>query len=57
MKQAFETLFGKAFIGDSLELLESLEDGSVNLVITSPPFSCNARKIMETLNSTNMLNG
>jgi len=44
MKQAFETLFGKAFIGDSLELLESLEDGSVNLVITSPPFSLQRKK-------------
>jgi site-specific DNA-methyltransferase (cytosine-N4-specific) len=44
MKQAFETLFGKAFIGDSLELLEWLEDGSVNLVITSPPFSLQRKK-------------
>ncbi len=44
MRPAFETLFGKAFIGDSLELLESLGDGSVNLVITSPPFSLQRKK-------------
>lgn len=44
MRQAFETEFGKAFIGDSLELLQSLEDGSVNLVITSPPFSLQRKK-------------
>jgi len=44
MRQAFETLFGKAFIGDSLELLDSLTDGSVNLVITSPPFSLQRKK-------------
>lgn len=44
MRQAFETLFGKAFIGDSHELLDSLPDGSVNLVVTSPPFSLQRKK-------------
>lgn len=44
MRQAFETRFGKAFIGDSLDLLQSLEDGSVSLVITSPPFSLQRKK-------------
>jgi len=44
MRKAFETLFGKAFIGDSLELLDSLADNSVNLVITSPPFSLQRKK-------------
>ena len=44
MIQAFETQFGRAFIGDSLELLQTLEDCSVNLVITSPPFSLQRKK-------------
>lgn len=44
MRKAFETVFGKAFIGDSLNLLNSLSDGSVNLVITSPPFSLLRKK-------------
>ncbi len=44
MRLAFETSFGKAFIGDSLKLLESLDDGSVNLLITSPPFSLQRKK-------------
>lgn len=44
MRIAFQTNFGTAYIGDSLELLESLEDGSVNLVITSPPFSLQRKK-------------
>jgi site-specific DNA-methyltransferase (cytosine-N4-specific) len=35
---------GKAYIGDSLALLESLEDNSVNLVITSPPFALQRQK-------------
>ena len=30
---------GKAFVGDSLELLADLPDNSVNLVVTSPPFA------------------
>jgi hypothetical protein len=36
---AYYTSKGAAFIGDSQELLEELPDGSVNLVITSPPFA------------------
>lgn len=30
---------GKCVVGDSLELLKTLGDGSVNLVMTSPPFA------------------
>jgi DNA modification methylase len=35
---------GAAYCGDSLELLNALTDGSVNLVITSPPFSLQRKK-------------
>jgi DNA modification methylase len=35
----YHTEFGKAFVGDALELLNRLKENSVNLVITSPPFA------------------
>ncbi len=36
---AYSTQLGTAWHGDSLQFLDSLEDGSVNLVLTSPPFA------------------
>jgi DNA modification methylase len=36
---AYFTSFGAAYIGDSLQLLSELEDNSVNLAVTSPPFA------------------
>jgi DNA modification methylase len=41
---AYRTDLGEAHCGDSLELLEHLPDGSVNLVLTSPPFALQRRK-------------
>ncbi len=41
---AYYTSKGATFIGDSRELLEELPDGSVNLVITSPPFALQRQK-------------
>jgi len=38
------TRFGKAFIGDSLILLDYIEEDSINLVITSPPFALQRKK-------------
>lgn len=35
----YSTNRGQCIVGDSLELLRTLEDGSVNLVVTSPPFA------------------
>ncbi len=35
----YETNLGKAYLGDSLQLLEQLEDNAVNLAITSAPFA------------------
>lgn len=40
----YTTAFGAASEGDSLRLLGELEDESVNLVITSPPFALLRRK-------------
>lgn len=39
LRLAYETKLGKAYNGDSLELLDSLDDNSINLVMTSPPFA------------------
>lgn len=44
MRTAYKTKLGKALIGDSLEMLRSLDDNSVNLVLTSPPFSLQRKK-------------
>lgn len=38
-KFLYKTKKGKAIVGDSLELMKSLPDNSINLVITSPPFA------------------
>jgi site-specific DNA-methyltransferase (cytosine-N4-specific) len=36
---AYKTKLGEAHCGDALDLLKTLPDGSVNLVMTSPPFA------------------
>jgi len=41
---AYSTQLGAAYVGDSLKLLADLPDGSVNLVITSPPFALQRQK-------------
>ena len=35
----YETNRGRCLVGDAAELLNTLDDGSVNLVVTSPPFA------------------
>jgi len=44
IKPLYVTSFGKAFVGDSLYLLDHVESNSVNLVITSPPFALQRKK-------------
>lgn len=41
---AYTTRSGAAYCGDSLDLLAELDDHSVNLVVTSPPFSLQRKK-------------
>ncbi len=41
---AYSTQLGAMYRGDSLKLLADLPDGSVNLVITSPPFALQRQK-------------
>lgn len=40
----FRSRFGAAYLGDSLELLRSLPEGSLNLVVTSPPYALHFKK-------------
>jgi site-specific DNA-methyltransferase (cytosine-N4-specific) len=41
---AYRTQLGAAYVGDSLELMSGLPDGSVNLVVTSPPYALHFKK-------------
>jgi site-specific DNA-methyltransferase (cytosine-N4-specific) len=44
VRPAYETRLGAAYCGDARELLKNLPDGSINLVITSPPFALQRAK-------------
>ena len=44
MKPYFETKHGKAFHQDSLEGMDAMADGSVDLIMTSPPYALNSKK-------------
>ena len=41
---AYKTDLGAAYCGDSRELLAQMPDGSINLVVTSPPFALQRKK-------------
>jgi site-specific DNA-methyltransferase (cytosine-N4-specific) len=41
---AYTTGHGAAYCGDSLDMLKALPDGSVNLVVTSPPYALHFKK-------------
>ena len=40
----YETTYGKAYLGDSLEIMKHIPDNSINLVLTSPPFALTSQK-------------
>lgn len=44
LSPTYETHRGKAYLGDSLEVMRCLPDSSVNLVMTSPPFALTFKK-------------
>ena len=41
----YKTKKGQCICGDSIELLQDLPDNSINLVITSPPFALQRKKV------------
>lgn len=40
----YETILGKAYVGDARRLLQQLDDETVDLVLTSPPFALQRQK-------------
>jgi DNA modification methylase len=43
-KPSYTTQYGASYCGDSLELLKELDDNSIDLVMTSPPFALQRKK-------------
>lgn len=44
MYELYNTSLGRAYVGDSHDLLASLDNNSVDLIITSPPFPLQRKK-------------
>jgi site-specific DNA-methyltransferase (cytosine-N4-specific) len=40
----YKTAFGSAYLGDAFQLMQSLPDESVDLIMTSPPFALQRKK-------------
>lgn len=53
----YSTNLGQCICGDSLEELARLDDTSINLVVTSPPFALQRKKHMVMKNKKLMLTG
>lgn len=51
-KPLYHTTRGKAYVGDSLELLAELPDNSIDLVMTSPPFALRRQKTYGNVEET-----
>lgn len=43
-KPFYQTKYGSAYLGDSLEIMRQIPSGSVNLVMTSPPYALHFKK-------------
>ncbi len=41
---SYKTELGAAYLGDALELIKSIPDGVINLIMTSPPFALTKKK-------------
>lgn len=41
---AYKTELGSAYLGDALELIKHIPDGTINLIMTSPPFALTKKK-------------
>lgn len=40
----YKTKLGKCYLGDGLDLIKSIKDSTINLIITSPPFALTSKK-------------
>lgn len=53
----YSTNLGQCICGDSLDELAKFENGTINLVVTSPPFALQRKKHTVMRNKRNMLIG
>jgi site-specific DNA-methyltransferase (cytosine-N4-specific) len=44
LKSYYTQNHGAIYLGDSLELIKSIENNSINLILTSPPFALTRKK-------------
>ena len=44
LKPYYKTKYGKAYLGDTLDIIKHIPDNSINLVLTSPPFALTSQK-------------
>lgn len=44
IKPLYITRFGKAYVGDAFDLLDHVDENTINLVVTSPPFALQRQK-------------
>ena len=44
VKPYYKTRFGKAFVGDTLDLIKHIPDDSIDLIVTSPPYGLRDKK-------------
>ena len=51
-KSLYRTQRGRAYVGDSLQLLAELPDSSIDLVLTSPPFALQRQKTYGNVEET-----
>lgn len=48
----YRTEYGAAYLGDALDLMRSVPDATVNLIMTSPPFALNKKKAYGNVDSS-----
>lgn len=51
----FETQKGKMYLSDALDVLQNMEDNSINLILTSPPFGLVRKKEYGNVNAENYI--
>ena len=44
LKPFYSTPLGRAYLADSLQILPTFADGSINLIFTSPPYALHFKK-------------
>jgi len=43
-KALYDTPYGQAFVADAMELMATMEDATINLIMTSPPYALHFKK-------------